>query len=202
MDDSNKYRTLVIFGPPGAGKGTQSALLTKLACLYHLSTGEMMRNMPTHTEELKTFREMVNAGKLIPNEAFMKIFEGYLENLVSNGAFSPKDSWLLLDGVPRSVEQAKGIESYTSVERVISLEMNDEEALFNRLKNRGISEGRADDLSIETLKTRMQKYRDITAPVLEYYSESKVLKINALQKPLEVFSDILNALGSELPFKL
>lgn len=200
--NKKKYRTLVIFGPPGSGKGTQSALLGKLANVYHLSTGDMMRNLPTHTEELKKFREMVDAGKLIPNEAFMKIFEAYLDKLVDQGAFSPDVEWLLLDGVPRSVEQAQGIASYMTIEKVISLEMKDEKALFARLQARGEKEGRVDDSSIEILKTRLQKYQDVTAPVLECYPIDLVLTVNALQKPLEVFKDILACLASDLPFKL
>ncbi len=197
-----KVSAFVIFGPPGSGKGTQSALLQQVASFFHLSTGEMLRQMPDNTEEMRKFRKIIEAGDYLPDDAIMKIFFAYLQQCAEKGEFDPSRQMLLLDGMPRTRAQVDLLNQHVSLQGVIALDVENDQELFTRIKKRAEVSGRGDDASPEVLKRRLEVYREKTEPVLEALQTVPIYRVNALQKPLEVLRDILKGAASDLPFNL
>jgi adenylate kinase len=184
---------LIIFGPPGAGKGTQALKVKETFHLTHISTGEMIRREMLSDsalgQELKSF---VAAGKLIPDELATQIIKAELLN---------QKSGFIFDGFPRTEKQARDLDSLLSdfkeeITLVISLEVSRPE-LIKRLLLRGKESGRIDD-NQETIEARLQIYSHETEPLLEYYrTRNKLAVINGEGEITEI-SERIKAVISNL----
>ncbi|MDR0828506.1 MAG: adenylate kinase, partial [Prevotellaceae bacterium] len=162
-------RTIILFGAPGSGKGTQSALIAQKSGFAHLSTGDILRAEVTSKSELGILAESyMSKGSLVPDELIINILAKKIDDKNSpNG--------IILDGFPRTIEQAKALnemlqERNAKVDALIDIEV-EEQALFDRLVLRGATSGRADDTP-ETIKKRFNVYKEQTAPVKEFYRDS------------------------------
>lgn len=184
---------LVLFGGPGSGKGTQSAKLIDDYGLYHISTGELLRDHIKRDTELgRIAASYINNGNLIPDELMISILEDVLDNeeRVKRG--------VVLDGFPRTVAQAEALEVVmrkrgTAVHGVIGLEVPDEE-LIKRLLKRAQIEGRADD-NEEAIKKRLDVYHNTTMPLADFYRDKgNYLAINGLGVVDEIYNDIAKAI--------
>lgn len=168
---------LVIFGGPGSGKGTQSARLIDNYGLYHISTGELLRDhIKRETEIGKTANEYISKGQLIPDDLMISIIEEVLDK-------EAKDKkGIILDGFPRTIPQAEALEKFlksrgSDVHAVVGLEVPDEE-LTGRLLKRAQESGRSDD-NPETIKKRLEVYHNQTQPLREHYiNKEKYIPIN------------------------
>lgn len=162
---------LIIFGPPGAGKGTQAKLIAEKLGIGHLSTGEALRNEIKSGSELgKKVQEIMNKGHLVSDEIVIEIVRGALKRA---------EKGFILDGFPRTLGQAEVLEGiFREMKifgiKVINLEV-DEEELIKRLLNRAKLEGRADD-NEQTIRNRMNVYNRETKPILDFYSKIGNLK--------------------------
>jgi adenylate kinase len=178
---------LVLLGPPGAGKGTQAELLAEKLQIPHLSTGELFRqNIDNGTKLGLEAKRYLDAGDLVPSELTNELVDDRLSNSDADGGF-------ILDGYPRSVQQAKALHDMlerrgTRLDAVLEFRVP-EDVLLERLKARG----RADDTD-EVILNRMKVYRDETAPLIEYYS-SELKTVDAVGTVDEVFARALRALG-------
>jgi adenylate kinase len=178
---------LVLLGPPGAGKGTQAELLAEKLQIPHLSTGELFRqNINNGTKLGLEAKGYLDAGDLVPSELTNELVDDRLSNSDADGGF-------ILDGYPRSVQQAKALHDMlerrgTQLDAVLEFRVP-EDVLLERLKARG----RADDTD-EVILNRMKVYRDETAPLIEYYS-SELKTVDAVGTVDEVFARALRALG-------
>ncbi len=178
---------LVLLGPPGAGKGTQAELLAEKLQIPHLSTGELFRqNIDNGTKLGLEAKRYLDAGDLVPSELTNELVDDRLSNSDVDGGF-------ILDGYPRSVQQAKALHDMlerrgTRLDAVLEFRVP-EDVLLERLKARG----RADDTD-EVILNRMKVYRDETAPLIEYYS-SELKTVDAVGTVDEVFARALRALG-------
>jgi adenylate kinase len=178
---------LVLLGPPGAGKGTQAELLAEKLQIPHLSTGELFRqNIDNGTKLGLEAKRYLDAGDLVPSELTNELVDDRLSNSDVDGGF-------ILDGYPRSVQQAKALHDMlerrgTRLDAVLEFRVA-EDVLLERLKARG----RADDTD-EVILNRMKVYRDETAPLIEYYS-SELKTVDAVGTVDEVFARALRALG-------
>jgi adenylate kinase len=178
---------LIIFGPPGVGKGTQAALLAEKLNLFHLSTGEYLRKAVSEGTELgKKAKAIMDAGLLVSDDIMIGIVKDALEKNVSGG------NGFILDGFPRTLQQAKDLDNlFKELEfneiKVISLTA-DENELIKRLLQRG----RSDDTE-ETIKKRLEVYLASTQPVLEYY-DGRIIEINGVGEIPEVNMRIINSL--------
>ena len=159
---------LVLFGPPGAGKGTQSALLIDKYHLVHLSTGDIFRyNMKENTELGKLAKSYIDKGALVPDEVTIGMLEAEVNANASAKGF-------VFDGFPRTNAQAEALDLFLSakgseISAMLALEVEEQE-LVVRLLERGKSSGRADDQNPEIIKNRIQVYENETAILKDYYS--------------------------------
>jgi adenylate kinase len=166
---ADKYRAIILMGPPGAGKGTVSSFLSLAGAAVH---------------------ECLKAGRLIADEWVMELWLKHVQKMIAEGRYRPLEQDLLLDGVPRTLHQAQLLDQYVEVKQLILLEAADPAALWERIAHRKVKQGRADDQEAAFLE-RHAIYQRETQAVLTHYPASKVCKINALQRPLEVMRDIL-----------
>lgn len=180
---------LVLFGAPGSGKGTQSAKLIDQYGLYHISTGEVLRDHIAKGTELgKIADSYISKGELIPDDLMSQI----LEDVIDRNAKGKKG--VVFDGYPRTIPQAESLKVLlkkrgTDLHAVIGLEVPEEE-LVDRMLNRGKQTGRADD-NPETIKKRLDVYHTQTQPLKEYYhKEGKYIPVNGHGIVDEIFNEI------------
>ncbi|MCW2659059.1 MAG: adenylate kinase [Mycobacterium sp.] len=178
---------VVLLGPPGAGKGTQAQKLAEKLGVPQISTGELFRdNIENGTKLGLEAKRYLDAGDLVPSELTNQLVDDRLNDSDAAHGF-------ILDGYPRSLEQAKALHDMlerrgTDIDAVIEFRVSQDE-LLQRLKERG----RADDTD-DVILNRMKVYRDETAPVLEYYN-GKLKTVDAVGTVDEVFARALHALG-------
>jgi adenylate kinase len=187
----NKYRSILIFGPPGSGKGTIGRFLSSAGSHFHLSSGDIFRGLSPESPAGKLFHQYASKGLLLPDSITVDIWNYYVGGLIATNKYHPGQQLLLLDGIPRTLNQAALLESYVDIKHVIVLDLDDQDELLRRMQRRAKIEGRHDDSNIDVLTTRMEIYRKETAQVLSQYPEELISRFNAQQKPLEVLRDIL-----------
>jgi adenylate kinase len=183
----------LIFGPPGSGKGTQAAHVEREFKLSHLSTGDILRaEVARGTETGKEAERIMRAGDLVPDDLIIRIVQGILRD-------PDVSSDVLLDGFPRTLEQAKALDQMLAqeghrVDFVIAFKVP-EDVLIERLLHRAEVEGRADDTR-EAITERMHEYRHLTEKVLDHYRKAgvKLHEIDGLGAVPEVFGRIQEAL--------
>ena len=180
---------LVIFGAPGSGKGTQSEKLIETYGLFHISTGEVLRDQIAKGTELgKTADKFISNGHLIPDELMVNILSDLLD---SNPA--TRDG-VIFDGFPRTIPQAVALNEMLAkrgaqVNAVVGLEVADDE-LIDRLIKRGVESGRSDD-NLETIQKRLAVYHSQTQPLRDFYvNEGKYLSIKGSGSIDDIFADI------------
>ena len=165
---------IVMFGAPGSGKGTQSEVLIKTYGLFHISTGDVLRDHIKRGTALgKTAQEYINQGQLIPDELMVNILASVMDD---NKEVAAKG--VIFDGFPRTIPQAEALEEMlqqrgTKVSAVIGLDVP-EEILIGRLLNRGKESGRSDD-NLETITSRLEVYNNQTAPPKAFYAQKGLL---------------------------
>ncbi len=176
---------IVLFGKPGAGKGTQAEFLKEKYNLTHISTGDVFRyNLKNDTELGKLARTYMDAGDLVPDEVTIKMLEDEVEK-------NPHTKGFLFDGFPRTIAQADALDAFLATKNwtitaTIALEANDE-ILIQRLLERGKTSGRVDDQDEEKIRNRYQEYNEKTAPLMEYYtSQNKFYPINGIGSIAEI----------------
>ena len=186
---------LVIFGAPGSGKGTQSEKLIETYGLFHISTGEVLRDQIAKGTELgKTADKFISNGQLIPDELMVNILSDLLD---SNPA--TRDG-VIFDGFPRTIPQAVALNEMLAkrgaqVNAVVGLEVADDE-LIDRLIKRGVESGRSDD-NLETIKKRLAVYHSQTQPLRNFYvNEGKYLSIKGSGSIDDIFADIKKSIDA------
>ncbi len=187
---------IVIFGPPGAGKGTQSQLIIDKYKLMHLSTGDILRGeMASETALGLEAKKLIEKGELVPDDIVIKMVRSKIENNLDKKGF-------IFDGFPRTTRQAEVLdklleENNTSISVMISLEVEEEE-LVKRLLKRAEEEGRADD-SIEVIRNRIKVYNEVTSRVCNYYEKTNRYKpIDGTGTIEEIFGRICNVLDEHI----
>lgn len=187
---------IVLFGAPGSGKGTQSEKLIDEYGLFHISTGEVLRDHIKRGTDLgKIANEYISQGQLIPDELMINILDEVLEKDAKG------KKGVIFDGFPRTIPQAEALAKLlqkrgTDLHAVVGLEVPEEE-LVERMLNRGRETGRADD-NLETIRKRLEVYHKQTSPLRDYYhKEGKYMPVNG-RGPVD---DIFNTIAAGLEEK-
>ena len=186
---------IVLFGPPGAGKGTQSAKLIEQYELIHLSTGDILRSeVAAKTTLGLEARKLMDAGVLVPDDVVIRMISHKLDaNRDGNG--------FIFDGFPRTIAQADALdklleEKGTSISMMLALEVNDEE-LKKRIMHRGKEAGRSDDTNESIVQNRITEYNNKTAPLKEYYStQGKFYAVYGIGDVDEIFSSLCKVIDN------
>lgn len=186
---------LVLFGPPGAGKGTQSERLIDAYKLIHLSTGDILRSeVAAQTKLGIEAKKLMDQGLLVPDEVVIGMIESKVdENPTANG--------FIFDGFPRTTAQAQALDQLlerknTKIRLMLALEVDDQE-LIRRLLNRGKDSGRSDDQNEEIIAKRIQEYNSKTAPLKAYYTaQNKFRGIHGVGSIEEIFNKLCAAIDA------
>ncbi|HWZ22905.1 MAG TPA: adenylate kinase [Cytophagaceae bacterium] len=186
---------IVLFGPPGAGKGTQSEKLIVKYNLVHLSTGDLFRkHLGEGTELGKLAQKYMNEGKLVPDEVVIGMVEQKIKD-------NPTANGVIFDGFPRTVPQAEALDKLlnaqnTPISGMVALEVEEEE-LKKRIRERGKTSGRVDDQEEEKINTRIRVYMDETIPVAKFYEkQGKYYAIKGIGAVEEIFHNICAKIDS------
>ncbi len=187
---------LVLFGPPGAGKGTQSEKIINKYCLVHLSTGDLLRSqIQAGTELGMKAKTLMDQGVLVPDEVVIGMIDAKLQEHKDAPGF-------IFDGFPRTVKQAEALDELLAshgddISIMVALVVPDEE-LKKRLLTRGQTSGRPDDQNEEKIRTRIFEYNSKTTPVADYYrKQNKFVSVGGVGEIEEIFELICEAVGKE-----
>lgn len=193
-----KYRTILLFGAPGAGKGTQGKILGTVPNFFHCACGDVFRSLSATDPLGRTFIEYSSRGQLVPDEPTIELWRQFIRNCQKAGRFHPENDILVLDGIPRNDNQARMLKDTLEVLAIFYLHCTDFEAMVERLQRRALKENRLDDANISVIRDRLEVYDRETKPVLNYYGKKLVHRINATQPPVQVLSDLLIKVGKVL----
>ena len=186
-----KYRSILLFGAPGSGKGTQGKIFGAIPHFFHCACGDVFRNLRTDSEPGRIFLAYSGRGQLVPNENTVALWRESIARMIAAGRFHPDEDTLVLDGIPRSVEQAGMLSDSLDVAGVYYLRSINPENLVARIQRRAIKENRLDDANLDVIRQRLKTYEKETKPVLKFYGKRLVHEINADQTPAKVLADIL-----------
>ncbi|HEY3864249.1 MAG TPA: nucleoside monophosphate kinase [Verrucomicrobiae bacterium] len=190
-----KIRTILLFGAPGSGKGTQGKILGAIPNFYHFSCGEVFRNLRADTELGKIFIDYSSRGELVPDEPTIRLWLHNIEGAEHSGQFNRKTDTLVLDGIPRNIGQAQMVKDLVQVAQVFYLCCADMKKLVWRLQRRALRENRLDDANIKVIRQRLETYERETRPVLDFYGGKLVRTVDSTQTPINVLREILGVLA-------
>lgn len=191
---SQPYPAILMFGPPGVGKGTQGKVLGCLLGFQHLSSGDCFRALDPDSDIAKEAMSYIDRGELAPDDLTIQVWKMAVDKLIAAGDFQPDRDLLILDGIPRTVVQAEVLAEHVDVLCLISLVSFDDDAMVERIKQRAHESGRPDDADDAVIRHRFEVYRRDTAPVLEYYPDDVKREVDALQSPAEVLKNVLECI--------
>ena len=188
-----RYVTYLVMGAPGSGKGTQGKVLGSVPRFFHCACGEVFRSLDLRTPLGKKFIEYSSKGLLVPDDLTVELWRTKIEAQVLEAEFKPDIDALVLDGIPRNVNQAKLMERLIDVKQVFHLSCPNRDELVRRLRKRAIKDNRLDDANEEVIRKRLLTYEEETKPVLNFYA-GLVTTVDALQPPVKVLQDIISAI--------
>ncbi len=188
---------IILFGPPGSGKGTQSEKLIAKYGLKHLSTGDLLRSEISRETPLGLeAKGFMDKGQLVPDEVVIGMISSALDN-------NPQAKGFLFDGFPRTEAQSEALDKLlrlknTQIGVVLALEVSEDE-LVKRLLNRGLTSGRSDDTNEEVIKARITEYHKKTSAVADYYKKfDKVVMVPGEGSVDEIFSSLCSEIDKRL----
>lgn len=185
-----RYRSILLFGAPGVGKGTQGRTLGHVPGLTHVACGDVFRAVPPDSKLGRTFVEYSSRGELVPDLLTVQLWEQHIETLRSSGEFDPTKDVLLLDGIPRSLVQANLLAERIEVQGVFHMICNNRRSLHERIRRRALQEGRFDDADEAIIAQRLAIFEAETAQVLSFYPPDLIYTINADRSPLRILADM------------
>lgn len=190
-----KYKTFLLFGAPGSGKGTQGKILGTIPNFFHCSCGDVFRNLTIESELGRIFVEYSSRGQLVPDEPTIRLWREKIAAQQALGHFNPQRDTLLLDGIPRNPSQAEMLSDTLDVRAIFYLSCPDFNKLVERLQRRALRENRLDDANLDVIRSRLQTYERDTKPVLDFYGPKLTHTIDSTQSPVNVLRDILRIIA-------
>jgi adenylate kinase len=190
-----KFRTVLLFGAPGSGKGTQGKILGTIPGLFHFACGDAFRNLRITDPLGKLFIEYSSKGELVPDEPTIDLWQRNIQGSTHNHNFDPTHDVLVLDGIPRNPRQAEILRDTLDVRAVFHLTCPDMTKMVERLQRRALRENRLDDANLDIIKQRLETYERETKPVLDFYGPKIVHHIDSTETPLNVLRNILDKIA-------
>lgn len=188
---SERYQTVLLFGAPGVGKGTQGKILGQVPGFYHLSCGEVFRTLDIHSDLGKIFYEYSSRGELVPDDVTVAMWKENIHAQTVLSLYKPHDDLLVLDGIPRSPHQAELMAEHIDVLSIVHLVCSDKDEMIKRLRRRALKENRADDAREDVIRRRWEIYEKDTAPVLAEYPDKIIKQVDAVGSPGSVLQRVL-----------
>ena len=192
MGTDKRYPCVLLFGPPGVGKGTQGKILANIPGFFHLSVGDVFRSVDIGSPNGKEVYNYLSRGELVPDELTIKIWKKAVGAYEALSWYKPREDLLVLDGMPRNVAQVEIVKEYLNIYTIIYLECSDQEDMIHRIRRRAIRENRADDANEDVIRHRFELYQKVTRPVLDKYDPSMIQEIDCNGSPAEVLRSILD----------
>jgi len=189
-----RYKSILLFGAPGSGKGTQGKIIGTIPGFYHSATGDIFRSLDLQSEMGRIFWEYAGKGKLVPDEITIRLWKQYIKGMEMINQFHPNNEILVLDGIPRNLKQAQLLDDTIDVVKVIHLVCSDLNKMVERLRRRALRENRFDDASDEVIRRRLEVYERDTRPVLNYYPPERVVLVEATMSQIRVLSQLVEYL--------
>lgn len=187
-----RYQTMLLFGAPGVGKGTQGRILADIPGFFHMSCGEVFRSIDIHSPDGKLVYDATSRGDFVPDDLTIKIWKKAMEGKRATSQFKPHEDILVLDGLPRNVRQVELASEYLHVAKIIHLVCSNEDAMIHRIRRRAIRENRVDDANEAIIRHRLEVYQQQTQPVLDCYPKEMISQIDAMGSPAEVLYTLLS----------
>jgi len=191
---SGLYRTYLLFGAPGSGKGTQGKALGMVPRFFHCACGDVFRSIDTRTKLGQAFIYYSGRGELVPDELSLELWRESILGAVETHRFKPELDTLVLDGIPRNLKQAKLMTTRIDVLKIFHLACPDRSELIRRLKKRALKDNRLDDANEAVINQRLETYETETKPILGYYDPALIHQIDATQSPARVLWEILGVI--------
>ena len=192
---AGKYRTILLFGMPGSGKGTQGAVLGQLPEMMHISSGDIFRKLPKYGTLGKEIVDFTSQGMLVPDDLTIRIWERHIKILELQEFLFPDLHTLVLDGLPRNYAQAERLDYMFNVVQIFHLQIGDNAQAMARLKSRALRENRLDDTNDEVIRRRLQTYHEETYNTLSFYNSTLIHNIDAARPPIDVLRSIVDRLA-------
>jgi adenylate kinase len=189
-----RYKSILLFGAPGSGKGTQGKILGAIPGFYHSACGDVFRSLDLQSEMGRVFWEYSSRGELVPDEFTVKLWKSFIKGMEMVNQFHPETELLVLDGIPRNKEQAVLLDDTLDVVKVIYLKCADMKKMVERLRRRALKENRFDDANDAVIQNRLEVYEHNTKPVLEHYSRELIIEVDATMSQIKVLQAILDVL--------
>ena len=189
---SDRFRSVLLFGPPGVGKGTQGGILRNVPGFFHLSVGDVFRSIDIGSPDGKEIYQYSSKGQLVPDELTVKIWKKALNAYVALSWYKPHEDLLILDGIPRNEAQTELVKDHLDIVQVINLACTDVEDMIHRMRRRAIRENRADDANEDVIRQRFKIFAEKSALVLKKYPPEIIRTIEATGSPAEVFKEVLS----------
>jgi adenylate kinase len=193
-----RYNVILLFGPPGSGKGTWGKVLDLIPGFYHFSTGEMFRMLDVESEVGQRIMETMRRGELVPDEITFNLWRQHLINANLIGRFHPQKDILVLDGFPRTPKQADMLKSVAEVKLILKLDCSNRDILVERLHKRAILEGRMDDANEVVLRRRFKVYDTQIEKTLAAFPKNLIETVDVSVAPARILSAIGEALARRL----
>lgn len=186
-----RYQTILLFGAPGAGKGTQGKIIGQIPGFFHVSCGDIFRSMDMNSKLGRIFREYSTRGELVPDDVTVQMWHQNIHAQTILSIYKPAVDILVLDGIPRNPAQAVMMKKHIKVLKVVHLMCPDKDRMIERLQRRALKENRADDAKVDVIQRRWQVYERETFPVLECYDKKIIADVDAMGSPAGVLQQIL-----------
>lgn len=187
-----RYKTVLLIGAPGAGKGTQGKILGTIPGFYHCACGDVFRSIDITSRLGRIFYEHSSRGELVPDDVTVAMWAEAIHAHTVLSQYKPRKDLLILDGIPRTLSQAQIMDKHIDVRKVVHLVCSDEEKMFERLRRRALKENRMDDADEKVIRRRWKVYEQETKPVLSHYAKDLIVEVDSIGSPARVLRDILD----------
>ena len=185
------YKSVLLFGAPGVGKGTQGKTLGNIGGFYHCASGDIFRSVDPESDLGKIFFDYSSRGELVPDDVTVKMWQDAISTRIKTNDYLPTTDLLVLDGIPRTIEQARIMDDLIDVLSIAHLVCQDREAMVGRLRRRALKQNRHDDADEAVIRNRWDVYERESAPVLEHYPKHLIVEVDAVGTPAQVLRHLL-----------